>query len=146
MTSRNGLPYGALHRPLLARKNAHVDVRLGRGEHLGTHPVFAQRIFARDAVRGAVVATIFNVEIGFEVNKSALIAQVFDVDDGRGDVMAEVGVDDDGVVGGFGHGSLGGVAPMPVKPQAAAVCAAALSSSRVPSLLPLWPSHAWAIS
>lgn len=106
MTSRNGLPYGACHRHLFTRKHAHENVAPSRGEHLGAHAVCAQRIFARDAVRGAMVATIFNVEIGFEVNKRALVADILDVDDGRGDVMAEVRVDDDGVIGGLGHTEL----------------------------------------
>lgn len=50
-----------------------------------------------------VVATVLKMDIGFEVDKRALVAYVFDVDDGRGDVMAEVRVDDDCVVGGLGH-------------------------------------------
>jgi len=51
-----------------------------------------------------VVATLLYVVIRFKVDKRTIIAQVFDIDNGRNNVTVKARVDGDVVIGGFGHG------------------------------------------
>ncbi len=53
-----------------------------------------------------MVATILYVVIRFKVDKRTIIAQVFDIDNGRSDITRKARVDGDGVIGGFGHTEL----------------------------------------